>query len=753
MDYLNGMPCHKYIIRKLSTDSEILEFERAFIDALTGVGVSDSEISTSLTLMEQHILPGSPIAGKHFDIDGNVSMGDFINNVRFDNEISSHKNCRGYYRKYDNHYTACKACPHSSIYKNGNLDQEHKIARFMVSSKENLLYIKDKVKPAEFESVYDIMEYAIVQRPVLFPLYRNICEFYFSKDRGEADFSDEKITETLLDDLISKLKIQRPPKEFMSEGWDKRYGGYLSDILYEIPCPSKKQVDEAIEKLHAFRKKEKEEKKKKKKADIPAPDTKEPPVYQQTIESIVLPEQKDEKKDGPADDDKSSAGSCRADSDPGTMIVLYDKTVNSNAGQSSTGNAREENRQDQKDVDDIEIIEDIDSLGEYVTVESEDKAEYTEPGGYKIPYHPSVFMDEMEASAICLDRCSAITAATFEKTACSDGRVCVECVFTETEELYLLFYIRGLRKFFYTSLQNKSSGCEAAMSVLQRDGVEKICYSPFMLHGFVRHMGGFIRNLYAIESAAALLEEQCGSGLLVYAKDVKARQASPGEDFDSEYEVISPVFLYMTSYYWMKVTQSKKIQKRDVKDQEIQLKLFDEAAGTGYLTASYLYSEGYSLQLLKPGVYQFKSDFIQKPKKKGRFIDYELTSEMQDKIRLLRLVCCNLADKGILRRYKINLMQIYKNGVEFFIEEQDTAFAMTAISVEFLNVFGENMIRRVELQTTYLTEEDMKGESVNLLSLEDRNRAKQMRTYKEQAMQDTKQENEESGKTAEADQS
>lgn len=728
MNYLNGMPCHKYIIRKLAIDSDILEFERAFIDMLTGADISDGEIVTALTLMEQHILPDGPIAGKHFDIDGNVNMGDFINNIRFDNEIPTHKNCRAYYRKYDKHYTACKACSYSSINKNGNIDNEHKIIRFIVSSKENLLYVKDKIKASDFESVYDILEYAIVQRPLFFPFYRNTCEFYFSKERDDTDFSDQEIPETLLDDLISKLKLQRPPKEFMTEGWDERYGGYLSDILYEIPCPTKKQVDVAIANFYAFKKKEKS---RKKKDDIASSTKKEAHIYQPTIESIVFPEKKIEKKD----EEKSNA----EDSEQ-IKEVINEQKERSRSKEEQKSNESGEKDTKERDAaakaDNIEIIDDIDSAGEYITIESEsDIPEYAEPDGNKTPYHPTVFVDEMEASAINLDKCSALTAAAFEKTVCSDGRVCVECVFTETEDLYLLFYVRGLRKFFYTSMSaEQSSGYDAAIAVLKRDGIEKICYSPLMLYAFVRHTKGFLRNLYSIESAAALLEENCSNGLLVYAEEAKARRAVSGEDFDSEYEVISPVFSYMPAYYWIKVTQSKKIQKKDCKYQEIQLKLFDEAVGSGYLMASYLYSEGYSLQILNPGVYRFRKEYVQKPRENGKFIKYELCSEIANKIHLLRKVCCNLAEKGVLRRRAIYLMQIYQNGINFFVEEQDAAFAITIISVEFLNVFGENKAKHIELQTAYVTKEKIKGTATSLLSLEDRNRAKQMRIYKEQMM-------------------
>ena len=726
LKYINGFPCHKYIIRKLLSDNEILEFERAFIDVLSNAGEDDESILMALTLMEQHIPADSPIAGKHFDIDGNVNMGDFINNIRFDNGIPSHKNCRSYYRKYDTHYAACKACPHSPLYKNGNLENEHKIIRFMITSKDNFLYLKDKIKAGDFESVYDIMEYAIVSKPLLFPFYKNVCEFYMNRDRNDADFSGKELPETLLDELISKLKIQRPPKEFMSEGWDERYGGFLAEILFKMEEPSKKQIDNVLKDFSVYRKKVREDKTKKKnkkcKEELQPEDSlKTHHEYQQTLDSLeaahahTYNNQDREVKNVEYNEGRQQ--DIPSETISRTEIIVYSGSTTGNNGQES---------------DFIEVIDNIEDLGESVFVEAKELTvgKYEEPGGNKIPYHPTVFQEELEAIAINLDVGTTLMMATFEQTAVSDGRVCVECIFTEQEKMYLLFYIRGLRNFFYTSLEEGRGG-EVALSILQREGVSKICYSALLLYGFVRVNKGFIKNMYSIESIAALLQEQCDYGLETYASAVKARESVPGDDYDRPFEAISPVLKYMPSYYWIKGTQSKKMLQKNVKDQEIPIRMFDEAVSTGYITASYLYMEGYSLQMQAPGTYRFRNQFNRQPKERGRFIRYEILVEREDKIALIRDVCCSLAQNGIFRRYGIYIMQIYKQGIEFFIKEEDVEFATTMISVNFLNVFGEKGIRRIELQTSYRVDDKADGNTGSLLSKEDLGRIKELKEYME----------------------
>ena len=67
---LNGMPCHKYIIRNLETELDMLEFERAYAEVMFAHAYNTSEIEVSLTALSMVLPKHSKVSGKTFSILG-----------------------------------------------------------------------------------------------------------------------------------------------------------------------------------------------------------------------------------------------------------------------------------------------------------------------------------------------------------------------------------------------------------------------------------------------------------------------------------------------------------------------------------------------------------------------------------------------------------------------------------------------------------------------------------------------------------
>ena len=251
---LNGMPCHAYIVKKLTNECDMLIFEKSYVDTMLSFGFEHDNIETSLYLFSQKLLPESPVYGKSFDIRGEgIDAGNFIDSLCIDVTIPRYESCQAYYRTYDEYCTACQICMYSPFFKNVFMEEELLVLRFAFQSAENLQYLKQhRLNATCFKSVYDVLQSHITASgPKLFPFHKILykllnksLERYFHSE--SAGFAFDYKLRTKLADELSSLGL---PSAFCTQSWYEKQVLVFEEQLFSIPVASKDEISRCLKQI------------------------------------------------------------------------------------------------------------------------------------------------------------------------------------------------------------------------------------------------------------------------------------------------------------------------------------------------------------------------------------------------------------------------------------------------------------------------------------------------------------------------
>lgn len=187
--YTEGLPCHKFLLKSLSTTNGARVFTKNYVATMRNVGMSDSDIEGSL-LFFSTIATG--LGGTYDFCSWPNHIGGFtlVNDILFDTDVAMYKDCLQYYKTIDSKCTACSLCPVSKRYKNANFDAEQYLVLYALSERNNLDYLIAKgLKPEHFTSVSDVvMAKATSQRPYLYHLYKNTMKYLLECIEKGKDF-------------------------------------------------------------------------------------------------------------------------------------------------------------------------------------------------------------------------------------------------------------------------------------------------------------------------------------------------------------------------------------------------------------------------------------------------------------------------------------------------------------------------------------------------------------------------------------
>ena len=210
---LNGMPCHKYILRHLRSTVDAIVFRKTYVNTMIAAGARYEELEALLPLLSLKLDPNSPIAG--YDFYGTVkpiSGFSFIDSIRFDEDVATFRSCDRFYKQFDKKKTACRLCPLSNTYLNKNFDLEKAVLTYALSSPAAFQYVFDKQVTADhFKSVIDIMRpFSYTQKASYYPLFAQTFlalqdskirdDYFSSKEAGNTSadliaYHDESLTE------------------------------------------------------------------------------------------------------------------------------------------------------------------------------------------------------------------------------------------------------------------------------------------------------------------------------------------------------------------------------------------------------------------------------------------------------------------------------------------------------------------------------------------------------------------------------
>jgi len=172
--YTEGLPCHKFILKKLTTTNAAKVFTKNYVATMKAAGMEDDKIEESL-LFFSGLAYGLNGTYDFASWDNCIDGFSLVNNILFDNSVAAYKKCNQYYKQTDVKCTACALCFLSSRYKNRYIDTEKALVQYALASMENLNYILDSnLSKDSFTSVMDVIGRKTVStKPCLYPFYKH----------------------------------------------------------------------------------------------------------------------------------------------------------------------------------------------------------------------------------------------------------------------------------------------------------------------------------------------------------------------------------------------------------------------------------------------------------------------------------------------------------------------------------------------------------------------------------------------------
>ena len=255
--YTLGFPCHKYIVRNLETELDMLVFEREFAKLMTSCGFSHDTTEVSLVAMSTALTKGSRIFGKSFTIPGKNGLGeDFISGLLQDTSIPGYTKCCSFYRKYDSSVKACSICPLSTRYANANMELELSLVHYCLQSEAHYRKFLDAGGQAtDFHSLMDMSESFQINRPNTIKL-TNIVMSALSKEmiqKTQFPLSDTEFSSAVKAEVGKRMAKYKLPSFLMEKKTQMALMDImLGKILLAPPLADENLVD-AVKKLKDFR--------------------------------------------------------------------------------------------------------------------------------------------------------------------------------------------------------------------------------------------------------------------------------------------------------------------------------------------------------------------------------------------------------------------------------------------------------------------------------------------------------------------
>lgn len=246
---INGMPCHKYILRGLGTTVDAIVFRKTYVNTMIAAGATYEEIESALPLLSFKLDRNSPIAGFDFSVCTCQTQGlSLIDSIRLDDDVATYRTCDKFYKKFDKKAIACRLCPLSAKFSNRNIQVERAVLSYALSSPSAFQYLLDNHVTAEhFSSVIDIMGYfSYPQKPSCYPFFAQTF-LALQQPEIQADYFSAKEKGVPSTELIAyhdaNLTAGYIPRGLISPELTLRLEEVLSDELEKNPCPDKSKID------------------------------------------------------------------------------------------------------------------------------------------------------------------------------------------------------------------------------------------------------------------------------------------------------------------------------------------------------------------------------------------------------------------------------------------------------------------------------------------------------------------------------
>ena len=536
---LNGMPCHKYILRHLRSTVDAIVFRKTYVNTMIAAGARYEELEALLPLLSLKLDPNSPIAG--YDFYGTVkpiSGFSFIDSIRFNEDVATFRSCDRFYKQFDKKKTACRLCPLSNTYLNKNFDLEKAVLTYALSSPSAFQHVFDKKVTADhFKSVIDIMRpFSYTQKASYYPLFAQT--FLALQDpKIRDDYFSSKSAGNISADLIAyhdeSLTDHYIPRGMLSADMIVKLEQVLVDELGKGKCPATSEIDAFISKLLAI--------------------------------------------DSPAAKETSAAATSKSNTQIAAQSNMGIDTLDSfyNVPVAATKTAKKKNKRKEfstsvvKDtppaapehIKDAEIVSKLPCKSGCYRGVPEEQIFVREIPDTQAPEDAYIYEDtysnlvtlplvpaaELTKFALSLDSGNVRLLSMFESYVLKDKCLNMELIQSDEDTAYLLMYVPYMRAYLYTDLSIPMVR-EVLTPILEQKTVTKYCYYPYATLSSLWKIGIYVRGLYSLFSMSTLLFGDHNMEMKTAFEKMSAAKAVGGITIKPCGEIKSVPLNYMHDY-------------------------------------------------------------------------------------------------------------------------------------------------------------------------------------------------------------
>ena len=727
---INGMPCHKYILRGLGTTVDAITFRKTYVNTMIAAGATYDEIEASLPLLSIKLDRNSPIVGYNFcSYNGTTKGLSLIDSIRLDENVATYRTCDKFYKKYDNKAIGCRLCPLSAKYLNRNIQIERAVMSYALSSRSALQNLLDNHISAEhFTSVIDIMGFfSYTQKPSCYPLFSQTfsalqipeiqADYYSSKENGKPSveliaYHDANLTSSYI------------PKGVLSPELIMRLEEVLSDELEKRECPSESEIDLLIlqltnpeidvlknnqaepfsfvnlssegqatlektsrstpiamqsnmglNKLDTFYDIPPVKKKRKATTKKSRLERSSPPPFHSLPNVEALPQTLEETEKNIFSDYQQSSDA---------MSCNYERIKNAEVVDKLPGKCSTYYGVPDDQISFAEISQAANDIPLFIR-------EGTRDSMIVLPIIPE---KELSHFAICLDTENARLLSIFESHVLKEKKLGIELILTEEKTAYILMFSPRMRAYFFTDLVSPMVK-EILLPILEYSSITKYCYFPYPIISALWKIGIYIKGMYSLFSMSALLygnHHMCMEDTL---KKMGAFKAVSGVTIKPSGTIRSIPLNFMHAYVNVFNRCRHECVKRGIIAEYEKRNHFDRVIGYSYYQNHLMESGTTLFTLSTANGYCFQSCLI-KPLKGYLLLRCTLKNFIMFSAPVIRDLLIKLEEMGRFRKRKLWLAGVSSNSFTLCIEEGNQKNTSSILNTTILAYLHENDLAGME---------------------------------------------------------
>lgn len=734
-----GFPCHKFILRKLSSINEAQVFTKNYVLTMQRAGVSNKDIAASLPFLSFH---ANELNGTYrFDMwEHHIQGFDLIEDIAFDNDVATYKTCRQYYKLYDVKCTACALCPLFNKYKNKFEDSEKQVIRYCLDTRGNIDYVLSKgITSDMFTAVVDVtVRKTAATKPCLYPflkqtfealmhnsevrnaIYEENIDFDMVLEKYHANkvaklgaiakdctisvntFCAVMISEQLPDTACTQQELEQHLKNLLPEYDNTNALSSLMTTNKPSSCVKlNSNCNLGLEKLGEFYEGKVKRTVKAKTDESKSISLKNKDNYKTlSLDDIMATYYKDtdDERKQPADDNttantdstppdtvKASANKevppidCKTDTKvPDTEIVVRNAFFISGV--------HKKQATENKCFPDIRIEE----------IPMNDNLAYIENGS--LISIPVIAEQELLHFSLDLDNGNSKLLTMFESYVLKDKRLSMELVQVDSKFHVLLMYSPKMHAYFHTTC-NKVDVREIVSMLLSYPSIVKFCYSPYVLLSVLRQLHIQVKNLWSLYSMSAVMYKHHHMPMHSVLMNMGAYKAQGGAILKVDGEINSVVLNYMHCYHNVFQKNKNILLKKGLFNEYEEQNTFDLVLGMSYYQSLYSRIPDYLFKLKSAGGYVFRNKLSADYKVNGKAFYIHFRHHSEENQPIIMWLLNEMYKCGLFHSCELLLLSLHETFLSLFVTKDYYDYVDTRVNRILLKHLKENRLRGMEYYT------------------------------------------------------